>query len=79
MDRKGTTMATWRPDPTYILSFPRMAIKAQAETLAYVASFDPTRLVPDAIIGVVEDGIPRRSADPAGKNRTVAMPDAATD
>ena len=41
-------MATWRPDPTFYPS-PRMAMKAPAETLAYVASFDPTRRVPDAI------------------------------
>ena len=41
-------MVTWRPDPTFYPS-PRMAMKAPAETLAYVASFDPTRLVPDAI------------------------------
>jgi selenium-binding protein 1 len=46
--QEGTAMATWRPDPTFYPS-PRMAMKAPAETLAYVASFDPRRLVPDAI------------------------------
>jgi selenium-binding protein 1 len=41
-------MATWKPDPTFYPS-PRTAMKAPAETLAYVASFDPKRKVPDAI------------------------------
>ena len=41
-------MASWRPDPTFYPS-PRMAMKAPVETLAYVASFDPSRRVPDAI------------------------------
>jgi hypothetical protein len=38
----GDNMATWTPDPTFYPS-PRMAMKAPPETLAYVASFDPTR------------------------------------
>ncbi|MBV8590703.1 MAG: hypothetical protein JO212_11730 [Acetobacteraceae bacterium] len=41
-------MPTWMPDPTFYPS-PRMAMKALAEKLAHVASFDPTRQVPDAI------------------------------
>ena len=41
-------MANWTPDPTFYPS-PRMAMKAPHETIAYVASFDPTRQVPDAI------------------------------
>ena len=41
-------MATWTPDPTFYPS-PRMAMKAPHETLAYVASFDPARQVPDAM------------------------------
>ncbi len=45
-------MATWRPDPSFYPS-PRMAEKAEPETLAYVAMFDPARTVPDAI-GVVD-------------------------
>src|SRR4029434_7438904 len=42
------TMATWIPDPTFYPS-PRMAMKAPQETLAYVASFDPTRQVTCAL------------------------------
>src|SRR5277367_727846 len=54
-------MATWRPDPTFYPS-PRMAMKAPAETLAYVASFDPTRAVPDAISVIdVDPGSPTYS------------------
>jgi methanethiol oxidase len=54
-------VATWRPDPTFYPS-PRMAMKAPAETLAYVASFDPTRRVPDAISVVdVDPGSPTYS------------------
>ncbi|MEA3113702.1 MAG: methanethiol oxidase, partial [Caballeronia sp.] len=41
-------MANWTPDPTFYPS-PRMAMKAPHETIAYVASFDPSRQVPDAI------------------------------
>jgi selenium-binding protein 1 len=41
-------MATWTPDPTFYPS-PRMATKAPAEKLAYVASFDPQRQRPDAM------------------------------
>ena len=41
-------MATWQPDPSFYPS-PRQAAKAPAETFAYVAAFDPTRRVPDAI------------------------------
>src|ERR1700682_2500970 len=43
-----TTMAIWRPDPTFYPS-PRMAMNAPPEKLAYVAAFDPTRQRPDAI------------------------------
>jgi selenium-binding protein 1 len=41
-------MVQWTPDPTFYPS-PRMDAKAPVETLAYVAAFDPTRQVPDAI------------------------------
>jgi methanethiol oxidase len=41
-------MPNWTPDPTFYPS-PRTAMKAPAEKLAYVASFDPTRKVPDGI------------------------------
>ena len=65
-------METWKPDPSFYPS-PRMAMKAPAETLAYVAAFDPTRKVPDGIAVV--------DVDPGSANyskilNTVAMPNA---
>src|SRR5690242_14019165 len=65
-------MATWKPDPTFYPS-PRMAMKAPAETLAYVASFDPKRQVPDGI--AVVDVDPKSSTYSKIVN-TVAMPKA---
>src|SRR5258707_10706535 len=67
---KEEPMATWKPDPSFYPS-PRMAMKAPAEGLAYVASFDPKRATPDAITVVDVD-----SASPSyGKIvGTVAMP-----
>ncbi|HVY58685.1 MAG TPA: selenium-binding family protein [Xanthobacteraceae bacterium] len=47
-------MATWTPDPSFYPS-PREAANAPAEKLAYVAAFDPTRRVPDAIAVVDVD------------------------
>jgi selenium-binding protein 1 len=47
-------MATWKPDPSFYPS-PRMAVKAPAEKLAYVAMFDPDRKKPDAIAVVDVD------------------------
>jgi hypothetical protein len=41
-------VATWTPDPTFYTS-PRLAARAPAERLAYVASFDPERKRPDAL------------------------------
>ncbi|MBX6744269.1 MAG: selenium-binding family protein [Acetobacteraceae bacterium] len=41
-------MPTWTPDPTFYPS-PRLAARAPAERLAYVASFDPARRNTDAI------------------------------
>jgi len=41
-------MSTWKPDPTFYPSA-RMAGNAPKETLAYVASFDPSRQVPDSL------------------------------
>jgi selenium-binding protein 1 len=41
-------MVLWQPDSTFYPS-PRMAMKAAPETLAYVASFDPSRRIPDAL------------------------------
>jgi selenium-binding protein 1 len=54
-------MATWKPDPTFYPS-PRMAMQAPTEKLAYVASFDPKRQVPDEIDVVdVDKGSPSYS------------------
>src|SRR5215218_3654724 len=63
-------MTTWTPDPTFYPS-PRMAMKAPAETLAYVASFDPTRQVPDAVTVVDVDPNSPTYSSVVG---TVAMP-----
>ena len=52
-------MARWQPDPSFYPS-PRMAMKAPAERLAYVAAFDPDGLRPDAIAVV--------DVDPASKS-----------
>src|SRR6187200_3622252 len=41
-------MTRWTPDPPFYPS-PRLAAKAPAEALAYVAAFAPKRDVPDAI------------------------------
>src|SRR5919108_719085 len=68
----GRDMATWKPDPTFYPS-PRMAMKAPAETLAYVAAFDPRRQVPDGI--AVVDVDPKSSTYSKIVN-TVAMPKA---
>ena len=47
-------MATWMPDPTFYPS-PRLAERAPAEKLAYVAEFDPERKRPDRIAVVDVD------------------------
>lgn len=47
-------MATLKPDPTFYPS-PRMAMKAPAETLAYVVAFDPLAKKPDAMTVVDTD------------------------
>ena len=65
-------MATWKPDPTFYPS-PRMAMKAPAEKLAYVASFDPRRKKPDAIAVVDVD---HNSSSYSEIVETVAMPNA---
>jgi selenium-binding protein 1 len=55
-------MATWTPDPTFYPS-PRLAARAPAEKLAYVAEFDPERRRPDRIAVVdVEPGSARYGA-----------------
>src|SRR5690349_1981480 len=47
-------MATWKPDPTFYPSA-RMASSAPKETVAYVASFDPSRERPDELAVVDVD------------------------
>ena len=42
LQHREMIMATWQPDPSFYPS-PRQAAKAPAETLAYVAAFDPAR------------------------------------
>ena len=69
---RSASMTMWQPDPTFYPS-PRMAMKAPAETVAYVAAFDPTRTVPDGIAVVdVDPG----SATYSRILNTVAMPNA---
>jgi methanethiol oxidase len=63
-------MVLWQPDPTFYPS-PRMAMKAAPETLAYVASFDPSRRIPDALAVVDLDP---SSATNAQIVSTVPMP-----
>ncbi|HXW30201.1 MAG TPA: selenium-binding protein SBP56-related protein, partial [Xanthobacteraceae bacterium] len=63
-------MATWTPDSTFYPS-PRMAMKAPAERLAYVASFDPERKVPDEMAVVDVDKGSATYSQIVGK---VAMP-----
>src|SRR5512132_621342 len=47
-------MAQWTPDPTFYPS-PRLATRAPAEKLAYVAEFDPERTRPDRLAVVDVD------------------------
>lgn len=63
-------MARWQPDPSFYPS-PRMAQKAPAESLAYVAAFDPDRTKPDQIAVVDLDPA---SATYAQITTTVPMP-----
>ncbi|RKP50922.1 selenium-binding family protein [Trinickia fusca] len=51
-------MSSWQPDPTFYPSA-RLAADAPKETLAYVATFDPTRQMPDELAVVdVNPGSP---------------------
>jgi selenium-binding protein 1 len=51
-------MSSWKPDPTFYPSA-RLAAAAPKETLAYVASFDPTRRIPDELAVVdIDPGSP---------------------
>ncbi|MPW15454.1 selenium-binding protein [Paraburkholderia sp. CNPSo 3157] len=63
-------MATWKPDPTFYPSA-RLAGSAPKETVAYVASFDPSRETPDelAVVDVDPD-----SADYGRIVSSVPMP-----
>jgi selenium-binding protein 1 len=63
-------MSSWKPDPTFYPSA-RLATEAPKETLAYVASFDPTRRVPDELAVVDLDP---GSADYGKILERVAMP-----
>ena len=63
-------MPTWRPDPTFYPS-PNMAMKAPAETLGYVAAFDPSSQTPDALAVVDLDP---NSNSYSSIISTVAMP-----
>lgn len=47
-------MSSWKPDPTFYPSA-RLAADAPKETIAYVASFDPSRRTPDEIAVVDVD------------------------
>jgi methanethiol oxidase len=60
----------WTPDSTFYPS-PRMAMKAPAETFAYVATFDPNRKVPDALAIVDVDPKSKAYGKIAG---TVGLP-----
>src|SRR3954463_9171599 len=66
------SMGTWTPDPSFYPS-PRMAARAPAEGLAYVAAFDPERQPPDEI--AVVDLAPASSSYSQIVGR-VAMPNA---
>ncbi|MGI9510167.1 MAG: selenium-binding protein SBP56-related protein, partial [Geminicoccaceae bacterium] len=59
-------MATLRPDPTFYPS-PRMAMKAPAETLAYVVAFDPKGKIPDQMTVVDTDPKSKTYAQIVGK------------
>ena len=59
-------MATLRPDPTFYPS-PRMAMKAPAETLAYVVAFDPKGKIPDQMVVVDVDPKSKQYAKIVGK------------
>src|SRR5437764_1576094 len=60
----------WTPDSTFYPS-PRSAMKAPAETFAYVATFDPERNVPDALAIVDVDPKSKSYGKITGK---VSMP-----
>src|SRR5215471_14533749 len=65
-------IGTWTPDPSFYPS-PRLAARAPAEGLAYVASFDPARQHPDEI--AVVDLDPNSSSHGQIVSR-LAMPNA---
>jgi selenium-binding protein 1 len=63
-------MSSWTPDPTFYPSA-RLAAEAPKETLAYIASFDPKRRLPDEI-AIVE--LERHSSDYGKIVERVPMP-----
>ncbi len=65
-------MATWIPDPSFYPS-PRLAGRAPAEKLAYVAAFDPARERPDELAVVDVDPASSSYAQIVGR---AAMPQA---
>ena len=50
-------MSSWKPDPTFYPSA-RLAAEAPEEKVAYVASFDPSRKLPDEMAVVDEASKP---------------------
>src|SRR5262245_2387839 len=65
-------LESWQPDPSFYPS-PRMAMKSPAETIAYVAAFDPERKIPDTIAVVDVDPASRTYSQIVGQ---VDMPHA---
>lgn len=63
-------MSSWKPDPTFYPSA-RLAADAPKETLAYVASFDPSRRTPDELAVIDVDPA---SPDYGAIIERVAMP-----
>src|SRR4029453_16197012 len=73
-DAKGvSTMAQWRPDPTFYPS-PRMAMRAPGEQIAYVAAINPTgKGEPDALLTI---DVNPSSAEFGKEVARLAMPNA---
>ncbi|MDY0883732.1 selenium-binding family protein [Dongia soli] len=67
-------MPTWKPDPTFYPS-PRLAATAPAETLAYVASFDPTRKQKDVLAVVDLDASSANYGEIVGRVEMSALGD----
>src|SRR5215831_7133114 len=74
--KREETMATWTPDPSFYPS-PRMAARAPAEGLAYVASFDPQRRHPDEIAVVDVDPTSASYSQVVGRVQLLSLPERA--